>query len=56
MTLQEAILRYRAEHNMTQAEFAAKVGVSKLTILQIENGKRMPRTVTAMKIKMAMED
>ena len=56
MTLSEAILRYRAAHDMTQEEFAKKAGVTKLTILQIENGYREPRKVTLMKIKMAMED
>ena len=54
MTLGEEILMYRAMNNMTQDEFAKMVGISKLTILQIEKGYRTPRPTTEIKIRMAM--
>lgn len=40
----------RAKHNITQAELAEKVNVSRQTINAIEIGKFVPSTVLAMKI------
>lgn len=40
----------RAIHNLTQAELAEKVGVSRQTINAIESNKYVPSTVLALKI------
>ena len=41
---------HRAIHNLTQAELAIKVGVSRKTINTVENGIFVPSTVLALKI------
>lgn len=50
----------RARHNMTQADLADKIGVSRQSINAIEKGKYVPSTVLAIKIaqlfKMPVED
>jgi len=40
----------RAKRNITQAELAIKVGVSRKTINTIETGKFIPSTITAFRI------
>lgn len=40
----------RAKHDMTQADLAAKVNVSRQTINSIEIGKYVPSTLLALKI------
>ncbi|MET7258665.1 helix-turn-helix transcriptional regulator [Dyadobacter fermentans] len=40
----------RAKQNITQAELAARVGVSRQTINSIEIGKYVPSTLLALKI------
>ncbi len=40
----------RAIHDMTQAELAAKIGVSRQTINAIESNKYVPSTVLALKL------
>jgi putative transcriptional regulator len=40
----------RAIYNMTQAELADKIGVSRQTINTIEAGKYIPSTVLALKL------
>jgi putative transcriptional regulator len=40
----------RAIHNITQAELAEKIGVSRQTINTIEAGKYVPSTVLALKM------
>jgi len=40
----------RAVHNLTQAELAGKVNVSRQTINAIESNKYVPSTVLALKI------
>ncbi len=40
----------RAEHNISQAELAEKVGVSRQTINSIEGGRYTPSAVLALKI------
>lgn len=40
----------RAIHNMTQAELAEKIGVSRQTINAMESNKYVPSTVLALKI------
>lgn len=41
---------HRAIKNITQAELAEKIGVSRQTINSIESGKYVPSTVLALKI------
>ncbi|MCB0383248.1 MAG: helix-turn-helix transcriptional regulator [Psychroserpens sp.] len=40
----------RARHNMTQANLADEIGVSRQSINAIEQGKYVPSTVLAIKI------
>jgi putative transcriptional regulator len=40
----------RAEHNLTQADLADKIGVSRQSINAIEKGKFVPSAVLALKI------
>ena len=40
----------RAEYDMTQADLAEKIGVSRQSINAIEKGKYVPSTVMALKI------
>lgn len=40
----------RAVHNLTQAELADKIGVSRQTINAMESNKYVPSTVLALKI------
>jgi len=40
----------RAIHNMTQAELAEKIGVSRQTINAMEKNKYVPSTLLALKI------
>ena len=45
----------RAKQNITQAELAARVGVSRQTINSIEIGKYVPSTLLALKIASVFE-
>ncbi|MBO0930582.1 helix-turn-helix transcriptional regulator [Fibrella aquatilis] len=40
----------RAEHNLSQAELAERIGVSRQTINSIETGRYVPSTVLALKL------
>ena len=40
----------RAEHDLTQADLASKIGVSRQSINAIEKGKYVPSAVLALKI------
>ena len=40
----------RARHNLTQAELAEKISVSRQTINAIESGKYVPSTVLTLKL------
>ena len=44
----------RAKRNLTQAELAEKVGVSRKTINTVENGIFIPSTVLALRIARAL--
>ncbi|GAC17163.1 helix-turn-helix transcriptional regulator [Paraglaciecola arctica] len=50
MELLNKLKIHRAVHNLTQAELALKVGVSRKTINTVENGIYIPSTVLALKI------
>ena len=51
--LKNTIKVERARHNMTQADLAIKVGVSRKTINTIETGRFIPTTITAIRIARA---
>lgn len=51
--LKNSIKVERARQNMTQADLAIKVGVSRKTINTIETGRFIPTTVTAIRIARA---
>lgn len=43
----------RAEHNLSQADLAEKINVSRQTINSIETGRYIPSTVLALKLAQA---
>jgi len=49
--MENSIRIERAKKRMTQQELADKLGVSRQTIFAIENGKQIPSTPLAMKIR-----
>jgi len=49
-TMKNTLKVERAKHNLTQAELAIKVSVSRQTINSIEIGKYIPSTLLALKI------
>ena len=51
MTLGEAMVKYRAKHNMSQPELAMLCKVSTMTISILERGLREPSRVTRTKIE-----
>lgn len=53
MELREMMLNYRAKNAMSQDDLAKKVGVSRLTIWNAENGKSVSEVVER-RIKMAI--
>lgn len=40
----------RAEHNLSQADLAEQIGVSRQTINSIETGRYVPSTILALKL------
>lgn len=58
--LDNRIRVFRAEHRISQAELAERIGVSRKTISTIEVGRFIPSTVIALKIaryfSVAVED
>ena len=48
--LNNRIRVFRAEYNMSQADLAEEIGVSRKTISTIEVGRFVPSTVIALKI------
>lgn len=48
--LDNRIRVFRAEHRISQAELAERIGVSRKTISTIEVGRFVPSTVIALKI------
>ena len=48
--LNNRIRVFRAEHRLSQAELAERIGVSRKTISTIEVGRFVPSTIIALKI------
>ncbi len=55
MTVRNRIRVLRFEKRMTQEELAVRVGVSRQTIMSIENGHTNPSVLLAFKIAKALE-
>ena len=51
-TIAEECVEYRALHGMTQGEFAARLGISRATVIYIENERRKPSKYTESLIRM----
>ncbi len=47
----ERFKKLKTGHNLSQSEIAACLGVKEKTVLQWENGERLPRVKQAVKIK-----
>lgn len=60
MTIKNKLKVYRAMQDLTQEQLADKIGVSRQTVIAIENGKYLPSLGLAFKIarlfKVAIED
>ena len=55
MSLAEALRRLRAQRYLSQAELAAKAGISRTTIARIEAGEIVPYPRTVRKLAEALE-
>lgn len=55
MTLRDEIVMYRAKNKLTMKEFAEMVGVTYMTISNIERGVQNPSRLTEAKIRLVME-
>ena len=55
MTIQNRIRVLRFEKRMTQEELAVRTGVSRQTIMSIENGHTNPSVLLAFKIAKALD-
>lgn len=54
MTLSERIILYRAKERISQTVLAERCGLTKQTILAIENGTQIPSKVTLAKIELVI--
>lgn len=54
MTLSERMIRYRAEHRMSQSDLAKECGVSLQTVNSVENETQSPSKVTVAKIELVI--
>lgn len=52
MKVNERILRYRAINNLSQEEFAKKMGVSRCLVNLLENEKREPSKMFLIKMEL----
>lgn len=50
MSLGENIKNRRAEKNMTQEDFAGRIGVGRSMVAQIERGSKIPNMILGMEI------
>lgn len=54
--IRNAMIRYRAEHNISMRELADRCKVSLQTIYSIENGTQEPSRLTREKIRLVIGD
>lgn len=50
------IARYRAAHDMSQEEFAAKCRLAMMTVRNVESGKHKATALTRAKIELVLEE
>ena len=55
MTLQEQMIRYRAEHDLTQEQAAERAGIGVVTWRNAEKGEQPIAKLTEAKIKLLIE-
>lgn len=55
MTLQEAIVEYRARHNISMKEFAERCKISLQTAMYVERGLQKPGRLTVKKIMLVLK-
>lgn len=55
MDIREEMVRYRARHNISMKEMAARCNVSLQTIYSIENGTQEPSRLTREKIRLVLD-
>ena len=55
MELKDAIVQYRAMHNMSMKEFAKKANLSLQTINYVEKGLQKPSRLTKEKIMLVLK-
>ena len=55
MNLAEKMVMYRAKNRITQKELAKRVGVTPMTISNVESGKQEPNRVTRAKILLVVD-
>ena len=55
MTLSEEMLRYRAQHSLSQSKFAELCGLSVMTINFVEREIQKPSALTRTKIRMVLD-
>ena len=55
MNLQGQMIRYRAEHNLGQAEAAGFAGISQQTWCNVERGNQKPSRLTEGKIRLLID-
>ena len=53
--ISEALREYQRDHNLTQAELAARVGLKRLGVRGLELGYHVPSTATIRRIALVME-
>jgi putative transcriptional regulator len=53
--LKNSVKELRARHNLTQEDLAARVGVTRQTIIAIEKGRFNPSVLLALKIARALQ-
>ena len=52
----EEFLIFRAKRNLTQAKLAELLGISRMSVYNIESGKTNPSKVTYTKLKLLKEE
>ena len=55
MELKDAILKYRAQNNMSMKEFAKRCGISLQTAQYVERGLQKPNRLTLTKIMLVLK-
>ena len=55
MSIENKVKIYRAKHNLTQADLAKKVNVTRQTIISLEKGSYIPSLELAMNLAQVFE-